>query len=149
MKLKLTQAERTPLNILDSLMAAILVRLELASHVAAATTDGDKVSHGKNQGNEPPRVSPAHLHYARCYSHCYTDEAKRKVIGEALTELRSLRYSRRPSEQDTRERRIMIGMDPRGATTVAHVWGCSRQHVYRLRAEAKRLPYSVRQAVKV
>lgn len=123
---------------LDKLMAAVLVRLELASHTAAQTLDSAKVSHGKPGGNEPPRVSAPHLHYERRWNNCRDVERRKALIVEALNELRSIRYSRKPTvDRETREGKLIIGRDPRPANTVAYVYGFSVRHVHRLRAYAR------------
>ena len=61
------------------------------------------------------------------------------MIAEALDELRSIRYSRKPTvDRETLEGRLTIGRDPRPAHVVAYVYGFSVRHVHRLRADAKR-----------
>lgn len=130
---------------LDHLFANVLVRIELASGVKAvrysAGEMGTTITIGKSgEGNEPPPSDAPHLSLQRRYVGCHDDVQRRAVIRDALEELRSIRYSRRPMvDRETVEGRLMIGRDPRPATTVAYIYGYSRQHVYKLRAEAKRL----------
>lgn len=123
---------------LDRLMGAVLVRLELASHTTAASSDSGKIRHVKAGGNQPPRVSTPHLHFGRRYRTCRSDQERRVLIAEALEELRSLRYSRRAGHSGTKEGRRLIGLDPRPISVLEHVYGYSKSHIYRLRREAQK-----------
>jgi hypothetical protein len=122
---------------LDRLMAAVLVRLELASHTNAASSDSGKVSHGKRGGNQPPRISEAYHHFGHRYTGCHSDDQRKQVISAALDELRSLRYSKKQGHSGTKEGRRLIGLDPRPITVLMHVYGYSKSHIYRLRREAR------------
>ena len=138
------QAPAPTRPMLDVLFANVLVQIELASGVGASrSAAGDlqtTITTGKtDSGNAPPPSDAPHLHYARRYAGCRTDDHRRAVISDALEELKSLRYSRKPAvDRETLEGRLMIGRDPRPARVVAYVYGFSERHVYRLRAEAKR-----------
>lgn len=135
---------------LDALMSAVLAQLELASHIAAANSDSGKVSHGKNGGTQPPPVSASHLHYRERFDQCRSDASRRAVIAEALKELRSIRYAKRGGHRDTVEGRLTIGRDQRPVRIVAEVFGYSVAHIYKLRAEAKRVDAkSVRQRTRI
>ena len=130
---------------LDHLFANVLVRIELASGVKAvrysAGEMGTTITIGKSgEGNEPPPSDAPHLSFQRRYAGCTDDVQRRAVIRDALEELRSLRYSRKPMvDRDTVEGRLMIGRDPRPVRVVSYVYGYSERHVHRLRAEARRL----------
>lgn len=130
---------------LDHLFANVLVRIELASGVKAvrysAGEMGTTISIGRNgEGNEPPPSDAPHLSFQRRYAGCADDVQRRAVIRDALEELRSIRYSRKPMvDRDTVEGRLMIGRDPRPVMTVAYVYGLSRTTIYRLRAHAREI----------
>jgi hypothetical protein len=78
-----------------------------------------------------------HIHYALLYARATSDAYRRKIVGDALNELRSIRYAKKGGHRDTREGRLLVGRDPRPIGTVAYVFGYTKRHVYRLRAEAK------------
>jgi hypothetical protein len=119
---------------LDRLANAVFAQLELASG-ASAKAMGEYTTHGKGQGNQPPRVSTPHLHFGSRYEHSNTDTERRAVILDALEELRAIRYAQRKPALTTKEIRLMIGGDPRPREIVMYVWNISRRHYYRCRAE--------------
>lgn len=123
----------------DHLADRVYLALELVSDVAAASL-GQHVSAGKpghkilTMPTEPP-----HLRFRRRYDGCHTDTSRRAVIQDGLAELRELRYSRKPSvDCQTLEGRLTVGRDTRPAHVVAHQYGYSLGHVYRLRTEAQK-----------
>jgi hypothetical protein len=124
---------------LDGLASAIYTALELVSDVAAASL-GQHVSSGKPGHKMLALVGePPHLHFRRRYDGCHTDESRRAVITDGLNEIKTIRYARKPSvDCQTLEGRLTVGRDTRPAAVVAHAFGYSLAHIYRLREEARR-----------
>lgn len=126
------------MNDLEQLFRAVLAQLELASHTASSHFDSQKITHGKASATAPPRVDAPYLLFRTRFEGCRTDEQKRNVITDALKELRSVRFSKRAAHTGTREGRRLIGLDPRPVSVLVDVYGYSREHIYRLRREARK-----------
>lgn len=123
---------------LDNIARSTITALELASTVSAPTA-GPRVHVGKPEARLPGHIVAPHLHYSTRYDGCRTDEQRRSVISDALTELREIRYSRRPTvDCQTLEGRLTVGRDPRPVSLLAYIYGYSERHIHRLRAEARK-----------
>lgn len=121
--------------------------LELVSDVGAASL-GQHVSSGKPGHKILALVGePPHLQFRRRWDGCRTDRSRREVITDGLTELRELRYARKPNiDCQTLDGRLAVGRDTRPARIVAHAFGYSLGHVYRLREEARKYDQRNRRA---
>lgn len=128
----------------DALFARVLVALEATSHAGSALgfTRPSAPDH-LAQRPDPRRAptgdgDPPHEFFRRRYAGCRTDTQRRRVVEDALAELRAIRYALRPKvNRDTLEGRLEIGRDPRPAGVVAYVYGFSERHIHRLRAQAR------------
>lgn len=134
----------------DALARAVLLALAVCSDVSSSggwmREDAPPVAPG-DPDRPPPgtvlteRGSAPSLaaHFEKRYAGCRSDASRRLVLADALDALRAVRYSRRANiDLATKEGRLMVGRDPRSVSVVAYTYGYSRQHVYRLRAEAAR-----------
>jgi hypothetical protein len=125
---------------LDAVAPAVLLELQLISHVSAASL-GQHVHQGKPGSKELSfgRDQPASILFLRRYLGCRTDTSRIAVLAEAVAEITATRYSRRPSiDCQTRDGRLQVGREAaiEGVKKTAYRYGFTERHTYRLRSEA-------------
>lgn len=121
----------------DARMRQVLAEMEVISE-AGGIQLGD-VIHGGSPDRSPkgPRLGMAEEHRL-AYRHANGPISREAVLEAAEIALTNARYApKRDLVANTLEWRIAIARDLRPARVVAQVFGVSRQHVYRMRAQIK------------
>ena len=116
----------------DARAQRVLLELNLISEKSAAR-HGDLVRGGmRDNAPRGPKLSEAD-ELLRAYEKARTDGERELIIEAAEQAIREAKYSRRGLVKGTVEWRVAIALDPRPVDVVAWIYGCSRQHVYKMR----------------
>lgn len=116
------------------LFERVMWQYDLLSQAPAASV-GNESSHSAPGSKAPPNPFSSATRLRFHFSRCQTDEARRRVIEEALEEIRSHRYSKKPPGlvKGTVEWKRSLRNDPAPPGIVAHTHGVDLATVYRWR----------------
>jgi hypothetical protein len=139
LRTRLERQERSIEKLIEKMMRNTIADLSIVSEASAGRIDRDRV-HGGTRNNTPrgARRTLADI-YWNAYESAEDSSERIDALERAKEALIAMKYGRdRTLTAGTLEWRQAIAADERPANVVAHVYGCSRQTVYRLRQEARK-----------